>query len=134
MSAKNAIRYLADASGKIEGVLLPWALWEKVEPQIKGLLREEPNTPVEQQPGPLKSFEEFLHFWNFKYAYDPAVRCPHCAASCADWRAAAGQPFVLTNANIGGLLVFHCRGCGSTVRQKHFRDHVALEHTTPPAP
>jgi hypothetical protein len=29
------------------------------------------------------------------------------------------------------LLVFHCCTCGATIRQKHFRDHVAFEFTSP---
>jgi hypothetical protein len=27
------------------------------------------------------------------------------------------------------LLVFRCRNCNTTIRQKHFRDHVAFEYT-----
>ena len=132
MSTKNGIRYLTDKEGNIESVLLPWDLWQKAEPQVMRLVHAAEDKPLVQQEGPLKSFEEFLQFWNFKYPYDPAVSCPHCGVSCADWRSAQ-KSFILTNANIGGLLVFHCCHCGSTIRQKHFRDHMAIEHTPPPA-
>ena len=47
----------------------------------------------------------------------------------ADWRNDPAHPFHLTTANLGGLLVFRCKSCQSTVRQKHFRDHMAVECT-----
>ena len=55
--------------------------------------------------------------------------CPQCGAHTADWRNAPAHPFHLTTANLGGLLVFRCKRCQSTVRQKHFRDHMAVECT-----
>ena len=130
MSAKNALRYLTDTEGNILAVQLPWDVWKKLEPAAAALLGTADSRPA-LPPEPLSAFEEFLQFWDFRYTYDPAVRCPHCGVVCEDWRTAEGHPFHLTNANVGGLLVFRCKACGCTIRQKHFRDHVAHEHTPP---
>lgn len=126
------LQYVTDAKGNVASIIIPWPLWEKIEPKVRNLLSVavEPHE-LTQGPGPLKNFDELMQFWDFKYPYSPSVTCPHCGASAADWRNDPKQSFVLTNANIGGLLVFHCRACGTTIRQKHFRDHMAVEHSTP---
>jgi hypothetical protein len=131
MPDKDALRYVTDAQGQVEYVLVPWDLWRRLEPQAAALSAPQQPAAPEQAPGPLADFDERLRTWDFRYPYDPAVACPHCGAATEDWRADPAKPFVLTNANIGGLLVFHCRACGTTIRQKHFRDHRALEHSTP---
>lgn len=132
MILHSQLQYLTDIKGNVASVVVPLALWEKIEPKIRPLLAEsEEPQPLAQAQGPLRNFDDFLKFWDFKYSYSPAVTCPHCGASALDWRNDPEDHFVLTNANIGGLLVFHCRSCGTTIRQKHFRDHVAVEHSTP---
>ena len=126
------VRYLTDAKGNVEAVQLSLKLWQLIEPKITAQLKAtEAPAPLVQAEGPLKSFEQLQQFWDFKYPYSPTVDCPYCGAKTADWRTDPAQPFILTNANIGGLLVFLCKGCGTSVRQKHFRDHVAVEHSTP---
>lgn len=120
------IHYLTDERGNIVAVQIPLAMWERLKPRLQprdGAERAE-GSPA---PEPLAAFEEFLRYWDFRYPYDPAVRCPQCGREVADWRSDPEHPFRLANANLGGLLVFHCQGCGATIRQKHFRDHVALE-------
>ena len=125
---KEQIHYLTDEHGNIVAVQLPLALWERLKGALPGGSPEE--QAAESAPAePLDGFADFLRYWDFRYPYDPAVSCPHCGAHVADWRTAPGHPFHLANANLGGLLVFHCKGCGATIRQKHFRDHVALEST-----
>lgn len=124
----DQIRYLTDEGGNIVAVQIPLALWERVKPALEVEKTAEASA-VPEAPEPLDGFADFLRFWDFRYPYDPAVSCPHCGQHVADWRTAPGHPFRLANANFGGLLVFHCKGCGATIRQKHFRDHVALEST-----
>ena len=132
MPARCQLQYITDTDGNAVFVVIPVTLWQKIEPEVsRMLLADESPQELAQAPGPLRSFEELMQCWDFKYAYNPAVACPHCGAEVADWRNDPRQSFVLTNANIGGLLVFHCRACGTTIRQKHFRDHVAFEHTAP---
>lgn len=132
MSDSAQIFYLRDAEGHLQAVQLSAALWKKVEHVIQPFLQDlqVSKFPAAAQE-PLESFAEFLQFWDFAYPYSPAVSCPHCGQYAEDWRIAPGHPFVLVNANLGGLLVFHCQNCRTTIRQKHFRDHVALEHNTP---
>lgn len=124
----SALRYVTDASGQLEFVQIPASLWEHMEPRVRDLL-EPPHGDSESPAEPLEAFAEFMRFWDFPYAYSPAVRCPHCGSQSTDWRSGSPRPFRLANANLGGLLVFHCQTCGATIRQKHFRDHVALEST-----
>lgn len=78
---------------------------------------------------PLEDFVKFMDSWDFSYEYSPTVKCPCCGNATDDWRTDPLHPFVLANANIAGLLVFHCTKCGATIRQKHFKDHVAFEFT-----
>ncbi|WP_165078461.1 MULTISPECIES: hypothetical protein [unclassified Desulfovibrio] len=125
---KDKIRYLTDAHGTIVAVQLPVALWEKLKPVLEAQAPVD-TSPEPLAPEPMGGFADFLRFWDFHYPYDPAVSCPHCGTHVEDWRTAPGHPFRLANANLGGLLVFHCQSCGATIRQKHFRDHVALEST-----
>ena len=95
---------------------------------VKALKAMEP--PLEHlNDEPVADFERLLQFWDFRYPYSPEVTCPHCGAHTADWRNDPAHPFHLTTANLGGLLVFRCKSCQSTVRQKHFRDHMAVECT-----
>lgn len=126
------LQYVTDAKGNVASVIIPWPLWEKMEPKVRNLLVADVKPQeLTQAPGPLAGFDELMQYWDFKYPYSPAVTCPHCGVSAPDWRNDPNKNFILTNANIGGLLVFHCRACGTTIRQKHFHNHVAVEHTTP---
>ena len=132
MQDNPQLQYITDIKGNISSVIIPWPLWEKMEPKVRSILAADAKPQeLEQAAGPLESFEELMKFWDFKYPYGPSVTCPLCAASTEDWRNDPQRPFILTNANIGGLLVFHCRACGTTIRQKHFHKHVAVEHSTP---
>lgn len=79
----------------------------------------------------LDDFRDFLDQWDREYEYDGAVSCPHCGVETPDWRTDPGHPFSLSNANTGGLLVFQCANCGTTIRLKHFADEVVREFTLP---
>lgn len=114
----------------IQGVQLSAELWKKAEKVVLPLL-EEPESQELQREGPLKDFQTLMEYWDFTYPYSPRVRCPHCGASCEDWRTDEKHTFILNTANLGGLLVFHCTRCGTTIRHKHFKDHMSIEHTIP---
>lgn len=121
------ILYLYDADGRLAFVQLAPALWEKVKP----LLERQGGRPAESQSD-MAAFADFLAAWDFHYPYVPAVECPHCHAHTDNWQK-EDSPFILVNANIGGLLVFTCRQCGASIRQKYFKTRMACEFT-PPAP
>lgn len=125
----NDILYLVDDKGTINAVQLSAAAWKKVERHVLALLRE--NDTITQKQGPLNDFKTLMQYWDFSYPYSPEVTCPHCSAHVKDWGTDPEHTFILTNANLGGLLVFHCTKCGTTIRQKHFKDHVSFEHTVP---
>ena len=106
MSNKHLL-YLTDRQGNLEGVQLSAALWSHCEAAVVKAL---------------KAMEPPLEHLNHEPVAD-------CGAHTADWRDDPAHPFHLTTANLGGLLVFRCKSCQSTVRQKHFRDHMAVECT-----
>ena len=126
----NAILYLVDEAGAIKGVQLSPELWKKAEKLVLPLLEEQEASEV-QREGPLKDFQTLMEYWDFSYPYSPRVRCPHCGACVDDWRSDEKHTFILNTANLGGLLVFHCTRCGTTIRHKHFKDHMSIEHTIP---
>ena len=126
------ILYLVDDKGTIQSVQLSAALWKKVESLVTPFLASSStDSPKElvQKQGPLNDFHTLLQFWDFSYPYTPSVSCPVCGAKTEDWIEDKEHKFILTNANLGGLLVFHCKQCGTTIRQKHFKDHIAYEHS-----
>lgn len=126
MCLKKDVFFLHDQDGKLAAVQVSPELWRRIEPHLKRLV------PVEEDEIAAKTmgeFGDFMRFWDFPYPYDPSVACPACGASARDWRADESRSFSLRNANIGGLLVFHCNGCGATIRHKYFKDHMAVEHS-----
>ncbi len=120
------------ADGKAFAYMLSRELWNAIRTDLKiaeAQLRSKEGVVAKE---PLDDFKKFLDFWDFSYEYDPAVVCPVCGSETEDWRTDPFHPFTLANANIGGLLVFHCKECGATIRQKHFKDKMVAEVT--PAP
>ncbi|MEG2171827.1 MAG: hypothetical protein RRY29_01045 [Desulfovibrionaceae bacterium] len=124
----NHIAYNTDAQGELVSVQLSAALWARVKSRV--LAAEQAlhiaDNPY-SRPEPLEAVDELKKYWDFKYPYAPDVRCEHCGTATMDWEQDPRHPFHLTNANFAGLLVFKCKHCGSTVRKKHFKDHVTFE-------
>lgn len=135
MSYLSKVQYIVNQDGHAVYAVLPIDAWEELLSHLPSSVdaKTRPCPTPSQSPKVLRDFKDFLQCWDFAYAYDPAVRCPHCGATVADWRTDSKHTFILTNASFGGLLVFHCCVCGTTIRHKHFTDHVALEHSTPRA-
>lgn len=120
---------LTGPDGKVFAYMVSRELWNEVKWDLRSGEKELflKNGGTEHQS--LDEFQDFMDHWDFSYEYDPAVSCPVCGNSTEDWRVDPLRPFVLTNANIGGLLVFQCRRCAATIRQKHFKDKVVHEFT-----
>lgn len=115
------IIHLYDEKGTFIGVQLDAATWLAIKPLIKQHAQTFPP------PDALEDFKKFMAAWDFKYDYDASVTCPACHSATRNWQTDKNRPFSLHNANIGGLLVFHCNKCGATIRHKYFRDHMDRE-------
>lgn len=118
------ILYLTDENGNLKAVQISVDLWNKLK---HFLPKTENSTSHEHVESDMEAFEQFLQYWDFSYPYSPSLTCPKCHISTSDWRNDPEKPFVLANANFGGLLVFHCQACGAIIKQMHFKDHVATE-------
>ena len=119
---------LFDQNNNLYAVMLSADIWSryqhKLEPLIKKFLEEmEPTL----KPEPLHEWEELKSYWDFKYPVSADVKCLNCGKETDDWTTDPQKPFRLRGANIGGLVVFRCEGCGAIVRKKHFKDHVCFE-------
>ncbi len=129
MSDKNQehILYLVNIKGHCRAVQLSNELWEMVQDHVENAVKKltKQDDPFDL-PQPLNALEELKTYWDFTYPYEPHVHCDTCGATTDDWENDSTHPFHLTNANIGGLLVFLCR-CGATVRKKHFHRKVVFE-------
>ena len=111
-----------DASGNFIGVFIPAEQWEKISGAAP------PNAPDEHSHD-LAGFNELMESWTFSYPYDPSVICPVCGNASTDWREDADMPFILSSANMGGLLVFRCNKCDATIRHKYYKNKVVKEHS-----
>lgn len=126
---KKQILQVRNAAGDVVAAQIPVALWKKLEPLLAEALGSGERPAPPEALDDLSGFEDFIRFWDFRYPYKPSVECPGCHARTDNWREDPARPFQLANANLGGLLVFHCLVCGGTVRQKYFKDHMAVEFT-----
>lgn len=118
------ILYLTDENGNLQAVQISVDLWEQLKRFLPQITKSAPGENIKSD---MVAFEQFLQYWDFSYPYSPAITCPKCHATTIDWRSDPASPFVLANANFGGLLVFHCNNCSSIIKQMHFKDHVATE-------
>lgn len=118
------ILYLTDKNGNLKAVQISVDLWNQLKPLLSKTRNSASPEPVGND---MEAFEQFIQYWDFSYPYSPSLACPKCHTSTSDWRNDPEKPFVLANANFGGLLVFHCITCGAIIKQMHFKDHVATE-------
>ncbi len=120
--------------GKTFAYVLSRELWNEVKYDLRSGEKELFFKHGGVADEDLEDFREFLMHWDCDYDYSGKVHCLGCGTDTEDWRTDPGHPFVLSNANTGGLLVFQCSHCGATIRLKHFRDEVVCEHTMPYRP
>lgn len=119
---QSDILHLHDSEGSLKGVFISASLWKKLEPLLNSFQQTQ---TINTSSNVTKEFSNFLQCWDFRYPYDPGVVCPNCQTAVQDWQ--KDNTFILHTANIGGLLVFKCSVCGSTIRQKHFKDKRVTE-------
>ncbi|BDV00206.1 hypothetical protein TDMWS_02910 [Thermodesulfomicrobium sp. WS] len=132
MDRANAIRYLVDAQGNRQGVLIDEALWPYVERAVLAAL--ERLCPQERViPEPLADYELLQKNWDFRYPFCEAVECATCGAATENWRRDEPRKFMLRAANLGGLVAYQCLACKSRITRRHFKDKVSIT-CTPPCP
>ncbi len=128
MSQVNAsILYIVTKNGHCQAVQLSMDLWSKVENHVMAVaasMHQEEDAFA--KPEPIDALNELKEYWDFTYPFEAHVHCDACGLSTDDFENDPKHPFHLTNANIGGLLVFRCK-CGATVRKKHFHKKVVFE-------
>lgn len=125
------VKQLYDSKGNLHGVLLSPEIWKKAGKKISEILdqaQDKPASGIHQEP--IEDWQTFKDYWDFKYPFSPEVTCNACGAKSKNWEEDTPRIFYLKNASLSGLLVFHCKNCGGTVRKKHFKDHVCFEATT----
>lgn len=128
MIDNERILKIHDSQGNMKGVMVPADIWAEIESMLASRMSQ-PAVPKEDISG----FKDLMQAWNYRYHYDPKVACSHCGASTRDWRQDEPRKFRLVSGNLSGLLVFHCAGCGATIRHKYFKDHVTVESSSPGA-
>ncbi|NLY42160.1 MAG: hypothetical protein GX055_11155 [Desulfovibrionales bacterium] len=125
MDRNTALKYVVDAQGHSQGVFLDEELWRQVCSHVLAVLAR--NCPVEQLiPEPMADFELLEKYWDFRYELPSDVCCETCGASTPNWQTDEPRKFVLRAANMGGLLVFECKNCGSRITKRHFKDKVTV--------
>lgn len=129
MNKDTAIRYLVDAQGRPQGVVLDEKFWGHVCRDVLATLhrlfpKEEPL------PEPLADYALLEKYWDFRYDLGTQVSCEVCNATTPDWREDDPRKFRLCAANMGGLLVFECANCQARITRRHFKDKVT-ESCTP---
>lgn len=125
MNKDTAIRYLVDAQGKPQGVVLEEEMWNQVSGHVLDVL--ERLCPSEQVIAePLGDYALLEKYWDLRYELPTDVSCEACGASSANWREDEPRKFVLRAANMGGLLVFQCEACKSRITKRHFKDKVTV--------
>lgn len=133
----NDIQYLYNSENEFQGVMISAALWEQigesVQIEVKRLLP--PAEPADSAEAalaqePLQDWERFMQFWDFRYPPESSVVCRSCGEQTEDWTKDDPRKFILKAANIGGLVAFHCCGCGARVLKRHFKDNVSFEFQT----
>lgn len=128
MDKDTAIRYLVDAQGRPQGVVLDEELWNQVCDHVHGVLRRLfPAEPVIAEP--MADYDLLEKYWDFRYEMPTDVSCEVCGASTANWREDEPRKFMLRAANMGGLLAFQCEACKSRITKRHFKDKVTVTCT-----
>jgi len=121
------IQEIFDAQGNSLGALLGPESWRIVREAVLSRLAPNMSAPEAALPEPLQDWAELVQFWDFKYPVDMDVTCPQCGNETKDWQLDAPRKFLLTAANLGGLVTFKCLDCRAKVLKRHFKDTIRVE-------
>lgn len=117
---------LFDAQGQTLGALLGPEAWALVRETV--LSRFAPAEAAAPEAGePMQDWRDLVQNWDFKYPVDHDVACGECGNATVAWELDEPRKFVLTAANLGGLVAFRCLGCQAKVMKRHFKDIIKVE-------
>lgn len=114
---------LFDAGGRPLGALLGPEAWALVREAVLARFAPAPEVPSE----PLQDWRDLVQFWDFNYPVDLDVHCDVCGAQTGNWELDEPRKFLLTAANLGGLVSFRCLGCQAKIIKRHFKDCIKVE-------
>lgn len=131
MISKKDVQPLYDETGTLQGVFISAHKWQENAPALEKILfsmtSSAPGKTDVIKPEPIKDWETFLSFWDFKYPLEKIVKCDNCGSHTNDWTEDDPKKFTLKAANIGGMVSFQCNCCAYRVTKKHFKDHIKYE-------
>lgn len=126
MKAHPEFQEIFDQSGNPIGAILGPEAWALVREVV--LDRYAPKEPVTAKE-PLQDWLDLVQFWDFKYPVDHDVTCAICGSSTDNWQHDDPRKFILTAANLGGLVAFRCLGCQAKIIKRHFKDEIVVDVT-----
>ncbi len=135
LEESRPIQALYGDEGEFLGLFIGPEMWYRIEKEVAPVIQreldklEQRNQPTLKEP--LDDWDNLKKFWDFRYPVDYDVRCEHCGANTENWQADDPRKFQLKAASLSGLVSFECRGCGSKIIKKHFKDRITVE-TSPP--
>lgn len=121
---KAEYQEIFDQTGKNLGAILGPEAWAMVREAV--LDRYAPKKPATVSE-PLQDWLDLVQFWDFKYPVDHDVTCPECGNASDNWQHDAPRKFILTAANLGGLVAYRCQGCQAKIIKRHFKDEIVVE-------
>jgi len=134
---KKDIQGFYNEQGDLLGVYISAKLWQKISADIDSILeralKEINQDDTKEKDGldsikePVEDWENFLKFWDFRYPVEKKAVCQHCGNQTEDWQMDSPRKFVLTAANLGGLVSFFCTKCKARIIKRHFKDKIVYE-------
>lgn len=86
-----------------------------------------PPAPEPEIRERLGDWELLKTYWDFPYPVDTDVHCDHCGNETQDFRTDTPRRFLLTAANLGGLVTYVCTKCHSKIIKRHFKKEIVSE-------
>jgi len=114
-----------DAQGNPLGAILGPEAWASVREVVLQQFAQPEAEPA--KPEPLEDWHSFVQNWDFKYPVDMDCACSLCGNASSDWEQDSPRKFMLTAANMGGLVSFRCLSCQARIIKRHFYDTIKVE-------
>jgi hypothetical protein len=114
-----------DAQGQPLGAILGPEAWASVREVV--LQHFSAPAPEPEKAEPLEDWRALVQSWDFRYPVDLDAACPACGNESADWEQDSPRKFLLTAANMGGLVSLRCLACQARIIKRHFYDTIKVE-------